>query len=237
VFTAFDAGGLAGIARQNGCVIQVVPQVGDFVATGDPLFYVYQGDQTVPLRELEQRVAFGPSHTLEQDTNFGFRIIVDIAIRALSPAVNDPTTALRAIDQIQILLQTLGKRDLGGGLIRDTEGRLRLVFPTPGWEDFLLLGVSEIRCYGAGSLPVMRRLRAMLENLIEVLPPQRIPQLQDQLRQLERVAERGFTDPEDLKLSINGDHQGIGGATAASYARPGGAPKCITSPISAKAQI
>lgn len=212
VFRAFDAKGLAESARKNGCVIQLVPQVGDFVVRGDPLFSVYQGGEGLRELELGQCVAFGPNHTLEQDPAYGFRIIVDIAIRALSPAINDPTTAVRGIDQIHILLRRVGERDLGNGLIRDKEGRLRLVFPAPDWEDFVLLGVSEIRSYGAGSLQVVRRLRGMLENLIATMPSQRIPALQEQLRQLERVAERNFPDPEERKLTGIGDYQGIGGS-------------------------
>ena len=212
MFRAFDAEGLAEAARQNDCVIQLIPQVGDFVLKGDPLFYVYQKGDAVPERDLQQRVAFGRDHTLEQNPAFGFRIIVDIAIRALSPAINDPTTAVRGVDQIHSLLRMVGERDLGDGLIRDKEGRPRLVFPTPNWEDFIWLGVSEIRTYGAGSLQVMRRLRGMLENLMEVLPPQRIPPLQDQLGQLERVAERNFVDREDRRLAGIGDYQGIGGS-------------------------
>jgi uncharacterized membrane protein len=212
VFTAFNAGGLTEIARKNGCVIQLVPQVGDLVAEGDPLFNVYLGGETIPEEELQQHVAFASSHTLEQNPAFGFRIIVDIAIRALSPAVNDPTTAVRGLDQIHILLSKLGARDLGDGRIRDSEGRPRLIFPAPKWEDFLWLGLSEIRTYGAGSLQVMRRLRGMLENLIETLPSQRIPPLLEHLKQLERLAVRNFPDPEDLDRAGIGDYQGLGGA-------------------------
>jgi len=212
VFTAFDADGLAEIARKNECVIDIVPQVGDLVAEGDPLFYVYLGGMAIPEEELQNRVAFGSGHTIEQNPSFGLRIILDIAIRALSPAVNDPTTALRALDRIHILLRRIGGRDLGNGRISDSEGRTLLIFPTPQWEDFLWLGVSEIRSYGAGSLPVMRRLRAMLENLIEVLPPSRTPALLAHLKQLERVAKRNFTDPEDLEQARIADYQGLGGA-------------------------
>ncbi len=211
IFTAFDAKGLAEMARRHSCVIQVIPQVGDLVAEGDLLFNVYQGDSLLE-DELHQRVAFGAEHTMEQNPAFGFRIIVDIAIRALSPAVNDPTTAVRALDQIHILLNRIGTRDLGDGRIRDREGLPRLIFPTPKWEDFLWLGLSEIRTYGAGSLQVMRRLREMLKNLIETLPPQRIPPLLEHLKQLERVAEHNFADPEDLKQAGIGDYQGLGGA-------------------------
>ncbi len=211
VLTAFDADGLAEMARKNGCVIQLVQQVGDLVAEGDPLFLIYQGGEMISEEELQQHVAFGSSHTLKQNPAFGLRIIVDIAIRALSPAINDPTTAVRALDQIHILLNRLGMRDLGDGRIRDSEGRPRLIFPTPDWEDYLWLGVSEIRTYGAGSLQVVRRLRVMLQDLIEILPRQRIPALLEHLKQLERVAERNFTDPEDLNKARTGDFQGLGG--------------------------
>ena len=220
VFRAFDAEGLAEAARKNDCVIQLVPQVGDFVVKGDPLFYIYQNGGIVPERELQQNVAFGPDHTLEQNPAFGFRIIVDIAIRALSPAINDPTTAVRGVDQIHNLLRVIGERDLGDGLVRDKEGRPRLVFPAPDWEDFIWLGVSEIRTYGAGSLQVLRRLRGMLENLIEVLPTERIPPLQEQLSLLERVAERNFPDLEERKLAGTGDYQGIGGSRWPHTRRP-----------------
>ncbi len=221
VLTAFDAEGLAKMARRNGCVIQLVPQVGDLVAEGDPLFLAYQGGETIPEEELQQHVAFGSAHTLEQNPAFGLRIIVDIAIRALSPAINDPTTAVRALDQIHILLNRLGTRDLGDGRILDNGGCPRLIFATRDWEDFLWLGISEIRTYGAGSLQVMRRLRGMLENLIEILPQQRIPALLDQLRQLERVAERNFTDPEVRRQAGIRDYQGLGGARLPYTPNPG----------------
>jgi uncharacterized membrane protein len=221
VFRAFDAEGLAEAARKNDCVIQLVPQVGDFVVKGDPLFYIYPKGGIVPERELQQGVAFGPDHTLEQNPAFGFRIIVDIAIRALSPGINDPTTAVRGVDQIHNLLRVIGERDLGDGLVRDKEGRPRLVFPAPDWEDFIWLGVSEIRTYGAGSLQVQRRLRGMLENLIEVLPPERIPPLQEQVSLLERAAERNLPDPEERKLAGTGDYQGIGGSRWRHTRRPG----------------
>ncbi len=212
VFTAFDVQGLAEIARKNGCVIRLVRQVGDFVGEGDPLHICHGGETTIAEEELQQHVAFGSGPTLEQNPAFGFRIIVDVAIRALSPAINDPSTAVHALDEIHILLKRIGARDLGDGRILDSEGRPRLIFPTRDWEDFLWLGLSEIRTYGAGSLQVMRRLRAMLEDLIETLPQQRLPALLDQLKQLERVAERNFTDPEDRRQAGIGDYQGLGGA-------------------------
>jgi uncharacterized membrane protein len=211
VFLAFDARGLAEVARRNGCVIRLVPQVGRFVGKGDPLFQVYGGGETLRERELQQSVAVGSERMIEQDSTFAFRIIVDIAIRALSPAVNDPTTAVQCIDQIHRLLPIVGRKDLGDGRIRGQEGHLRLVFPTPNWEDFVHLGVTEIRMYGASSIQVMRRLRAMLENLIEILPPRRHRFLHEQMRLLDAALERYFPDQEDRKAAGLADYAGIGG--------------------------
>ena len=108
---------------------------------------------------------------MEQDPAFAFRIIVDIASKGLSPAINDPTTAVLAIDQIHHLLRSVGGRHLDEGLAHDRSGSLRLVYRTPDWEDFVYLAVTEIRQFGGTSIQVARRLRAMLENLTDILSP------------------------------------------------------------------
>src|SRR6185503_2632756 len=116
---------------------------------------------------------FGIERTLEQDPTFAFRIILDIALKALSPAINDPTTAVLAIDQLQRLLRTVGRRELRGENIYDDEGQLRVILPTPNWEDFVDLSFTEIRQYGGSSIQVVRRLRATIETLIAGLPESR----------------------------------------------------------------
>ena len=211
VVLAFDDKGLLKIAQQADCVIELVPQVGDFMAPDDPLFRVYEGGQGINEQQLRQRVAFGPERTLEQDPAFAFRIIVDIASKALSPAINDPTTAVLAIDQIHHLLRQVGNRQLDDGQDRDAAGRLRLVYRTPDWEDFVQLAVTEIRQFGGESIQVARRLRAMLENLIQTLPEARSALLRQELKMLHRSAERFFPEPEDRSLADIGDFQGVGG--------------------------
>lgn len=218
VFLAFDATGLSRRAAAAKCVIQNVPAVGDFVANGDLLFRVYGTSDGISDADLHLHVAMGAERTREQDPAFVFRMIVDIAARALSPAVNDPTTAVVAIDQIHRLLLRVGNRDLGDGKIRDASGTLRLVFPTPNWEDFVALGVAEIRHYGAGSIQVLRRLRAMLEQLIEALPAHRHEPLRAQLSLLEDAANRSFPNAWDREAASVGDYQGLGGSRA--IARP-----------------
>jgi len=189
-----------------------VPQVGDFVAGGDPLFRVFGGGEGPAEEDLRGSVALGPERTLEQDPTFAFRIMVDIASRALSPAVNDPTTAVQAIDQIQHLLRHVGGRDLAEGREADVAGRVRLVYRTPGWEDFVQLAVTEIRQYGRDSIQVVRRLRAMLEDLVGTLPESRAPALHRELGLLENSAKRNFPDADDQTLAKTSDMQGLGGS-------------------------
>jgi uncharacterized membrane protein len=211
VVLALDVRGLVALASRADCVIEVVPQVGDFVAAGDPLFRVYQAKTVPPEGALCQSVAIGDERTLEQDATFAFRILVDIASKGLSQAINDPTTAVLAIDQIHHLLRNVGQRNLEDERVRDAAGRLRLVYRTPDWADFVQLAVTEIRHFGGTSIQVARRLRAMLENLIQTLPAERVGLLQLELDVLHRTAKRFFLEPEDRALADVSDFQGVGG--------------------------
>jgi uncharacterized membrane protein len=122
---------LVTMARNTGGVIEFVPRVGDYVAVGEPLFHLYGGATAVGDRMLRAQVAFGPERTIEHDSTFAFRVIVDVAIEALSPAINDPTTAVLAIDQLQLLLCSVGRRHLHDGALYDEQRQLRLIFRTP----------------------------------------------------------------------------------------------------------
>lgn len=212
-FLAFGKAELVKAAQQADCVIAILPQVGDFVALGDPLFSVRPAGRKIDADALRGMVAVGPERTLEQDPGFAFRIMIDIASRALSPAINDPTTAVLALDQIHRELWHLGRKQLDQGRAFDERGEVRLVFPTPQWEDFVALAVSEIRLYGASSIQVARRLRAMLEHLIGVLPEPRRAALREQLSMLAHAVERAFPEPDDHRRADTGDPQGIGGST------------------------
>jgi uncharacterized membrane protein len=182
------------------------------VAVDEPLFLLYGGASAIDDRELRAAVAFGSERTVEQDPTFAFRILVDIAIKALSPAINDPTTAVLAIDQLQRLLRRVGLQQLRGEEICDAGGELRLLFRTPNWEDFVHLTCTEIRHCGAGSVQIMRRLRSMLENLVQILPPHRHAELHRQLELLDRTIEGNYSFPEDRAIARIPDSQGLGGA-------------------------
>jgi uncharacterized membrane protein len=210
VVIAFDVAGLVELAERHACLIELIPQVGDFVPAGSQLFHVYGGTHICD-RRLRNSIALGPERTMEQDPAFAFRIIVDIAERALSPAINDPTTGVLAIDQIQCLLQEVAKRDLNTGTVRDRSGNIRLIYRTPDWETFVLLAVAEIRQYGSQSVQIVRRLRAMLEDLISVLPAGRASPLQQQLDLLHLGVQREFEDTGDREEAEIPDSQGLGG--------------------------
>jgi uncharacterized membrane protein len=211
---AFDQRDLLAIAQRGDVVIELVPQVGDFVAHGDPLFRIRSGGRPVDEGALRACVTTGSERTMEQDPRFAIRILVDIASKALSPGINDPTTAVLALDQIHRLLMYVGKRRLDAGQTRDANDRLRVCYRTPTWTDFVSLAVTEIRHFGASSMQVVCRLQAMLKHLLRVLPEGRKGALQQELQLLQRAIERNFPDKEDRAHASIGDLQGIGGSTA-----------------------
>jgi len=117
-----------------------------------------------------------------------------------------------AIDQLHRLLRLVGLRDLRGEELRDEAGELRLVWRTPNWEDYVHLACTEIRHCGTGSVQVARRMRSMLENLVQTLPPHRHAELRQQLELLDRTVDGQYEFPEDRALARIPDPQGLGGS-------------------------
>ncbi|WP_245472095.1 DUF2254 domain-containing protein [Rhizobium jaguaris] len=212
IIVAINKNALLTLAEKTQSVVELVPRIGDFVASGEPLFRLY-GSRFPEESVLKTMIAFGPERTLEQDATFAFRIIVDIAIKALSKAINDPTTAVLAIDQLQRLLCFVGKRNLTRETILNQSGELRVICRTPDWEDFVKLTFSEIRLYGAENFQIARRLRAVLEYGLQVLPDFRRPALEAELALLDRRLAQLYEFPEDLELAQTADSQGLGGST------------------------
>jgi len=201
---------LVALAEGSDGLIEFVPQVGDFVSIDDPLFNLFGGAASIKENDLHALVAFGSERTMDQDPTFAFRIAVDIALKALSPAINDPTTAVLAIDQLQRMLRLAGKRDLRTDEILDKSGKLRVIVRTPNWDDFVHLAIREIRVCGSNNLQIVRRLRAMLGNLLQTLPEYRHPALLQELSLLDREIAKHFIYPEDVALARIGDTQGLG---------------------------
>lgn len=212
IVLAIDLATLVAEARRRNGLIEIAPQVGDFVASGEPLLLLYRGAASLPERRLAASIAFGPERTLEQDPMFAFRILVDIALKALSPAINDPTTAVLAIDQVHRLLRVLGRRQLRGDAIRDADGAVRVIFRTPDWHDFVHVACNEIRACGASNTQIARRMNAMLGDLLRVLPGDRHPALEEEKRLLDLTLDKLYALPEDLALARGSDVQGLGGS-------------------------
>jgi uncharacterized membrane protein len=196
-------------AARTGGAIELVIRVGDFVATGEVLYRLHGKGMQANEPSLRQAIAMGRERTIEQDPTFAFRIIVDIALKALSKAINDPTTAVLAIDQLHRLLRVVGRRHLHDDLIA-VDGGGWVIVKTPDWSDFVELSCREIRFYGAENFQVARRLRAMLENLIEALPERRAPLLLRELDLLDQAIDRAHALADDRALSRVSDLQGLG---------------------------
>jgi uncharacterized membrane protein len=207
---ALEERSLVRFASQIDGIVEVVSSVGDTVVEGTPLLRIHGGKREIDERELRKAFEMGQERTFEQDPKYAIRLLVDIAIKALSPAVNDPTTAVQALDQIEDLLLRLGRRRLEVGAVRDTSGTLRLVVPVPSWEDFIILAFDEIRLYGAKSVQVMRRMKALASDLIAALPKERHAPLRHYQGRLDATIARSFEDAEEKRDASIEDRQGLG---------------------------
>jgi uncharacterized membrane protein len=224
---AMNVQGLARWARQHECLVVICHPVGDFVPAGAKLIEAYGPIEVAGHQEkrLRQMIVLGTERTIEQDPGFAIRIIVDIAEKALSSAINDPTTAVQALDHLSDVLRQVGSTDLSGSQWRpQTATRIGLVIPTRSWEDYLTLAVTEIREYGCTAIQVMRRMRAMLEELHDEVRPEHRPAVEEEVARLDATVARSFGDSVDLDRAKTADPQGIGGRSHAP------APISVSSP-------
>lgn len=210
---ALDAAGLARFAREHDCLVVVRPAVGDFVPEGAVLIEVHGGEglDEGAADSLKAMIVLGVERTIEQDPAFAIRVMVDIAIRALSPAVNDPTTAVQVLDHLGDTLRLLGATPLRAVTDGIPVGAPGLVVRARGWDDIVELAFTEIRQYGGSSVQVVRRLRALLEDLRERVEPEHRPAVETELARLDATIAEHWHDSVDLDLARTADGQGIGG--------------------------
>jgi uncharacterized membrane protein len=207
---AVDVAALVQLARDSGGIIELVAAVGDTVVLSMPLLHVRGASAPIDEARLRHAIDLGAERTFEQDPKYAIRLLVDIAIKALSPAINDPTTAVQALDQIEDLLLRLGNRRLEIGRYLDEDGALRLVMPCPTWDDLLRLGLDEIAFCGATSVQVMRRMNALVGDLSEGVPDDRRAGLAYWDRRLKSIIARAFADEEERSEASREDRQGLG---------------------------
>ncbi|MEU6114223.1 DUF2254 domain-containing protein [Streptomyces sp. NPDC047117] len=165
-------------------------------------------------RQVTAHIRFGPSRTVEQDPAYGFRLLADIAIRALSPAVNDPTTAVQALDQIEDVLLRLANRPLGPAWLLDKHGRPRIHSPAPEWPDLVSLALDETLLYGSANPQIVRRLHALFDRLLAATTDDRGDRrapITERRQALERLAATCLPDPLLRSVATQPDPHGLGG--------------------------
>jgi uncharacterized membrane protein len=207
VVTATDLHGMAELCRQKECWLELAVGVGEYVAHGTLVALAHGGD--LRDRDLTRFFLIRGERTFVQDPAFGFRQLVDVAIRALSPAVNDPTTAVQAIDRISDLLAITGDRPDPTGLRVDSSGTVRVKRKLRNFDGLLVLSLTEVIRYGADAPQVARRLHAMLNELEATLPAQRQAAIARQRSQLEAAVSVMLPAPFASVASV-ADRHGLG---------------------------
>ena len=211
VVVQIDVPALVEAGADADALIVTVPRMGDFVPEGAVLFEVIGG--SVDADTLRRAVVLGNERTLNRDLAYGFRLLVDVAVRSLSPSMGDPTSATQAVDRIHDLLRQLAIRPFPTGRHLDGDGVLRVVVPTLTWEGYVRLSVDELRGYGRTSMQALRRIEAMLRDLLDIVPPERRPILEEELELIERAVPAEFDQEADRRAATTPDQQGIGSGT------------------------
>jgi len=212
VIAAVDRAALLRLADQAGGFVTVVPTVGEYLAPGRVVLRI-AGARTDPDPALVRRVfVLARQRTIDQDPAFALRMLVDIAIRALSPAINDPTTAVQALDRIEGLLTELALRHPGPSVVVDGDGTARAIIHAPRWGAYLELGLMEIRRYGASSPQIVRRLTALYDTLDTVADDSERPRIALERRLLQDAVADHFADAEERAIVERADRLGLGGA-------------------------
>jgi uncharacterized membrane protein len=209
-----DRPALVAAARRAGCVLELVPVIGDFVAAGAPLFRVHPRSDDGPGRlvpaAVTRRVGVGAERVHDEDPAYGLRKLVDIAERSIAQPFN----------RLQDLLRQLASRPFPSGRHSDEQGHLRLVERTLSWDGYVRLAFDEIRLAGVGTPQVTRRMSAALHDLRTVAPPDRQAALDRQLDLLASAVQRSYRDEDDVRAALVPDAQGIGsGADVTTSAR------------------
>ena len=183
-----DADRLVQLACNADVVLRTSVSLGDYLPEGAPLLQVLGDAQRLDVPKVAAAVHQGRNRSFSQDVAFGFRQLVDIAERALSPGINDPTTAVQALDELHDLLRRLATRPLRSGVHVDDRGAVRLVQPAERLADFLALALDEVEHYGSDSLQVQHRVDRLLADVAAAaLPEHRAAVEERQQRRLQRA--------------------------------------------------
>lgn len=190
VVQQIDVPALVGVAKEHDCSIAFLVAPGTTVSRGMALAEVTGGDLSEAV--LRGTLVTGVERTFDQDPDLPFRLLADIALRALSPAVNDPATAVESLDRLEDLLTRLAGRELSIGHFADEGGRLRVTVPVPDWERYIRTAVDDLVFAAAGSPMALRRMRDLLARLVERAPECRRGVVRDRLQWVERAGSDAY---------------------------------------------
>ena len=149
-------------------------------------------------RVVDGAIRIGFERTLEQDIGFSIRQLVDVACKALSPAINDPYTAMQAVDHLSVIFSTLGPRPLGDVVLRDGDGVV--ILPGRRFDELLSLACGLIRRYGSREPTVLLALLRLLGNCTEFIGDNRDREavIHEQAELILAAGERDIAQPEDV---------------------------------------
>jgi uncharacterized membrane protein len=165
-----DTARLVELAKWHHVKVHLLRRVGQFIPAGGVLLMVHRGDRLSPdaRAELLAAIDLGPSRTLQQDVEFGVLQIVDIALKAISPAVNDPSTGVSCVDQLSRILVRCAARESPAQLLYDPPGIVRASIPWIGFDGLLTSAFEQIRLYSKSDLAVSLRLLRALSDIASV---------------------------------------------------------------------
>jgi uncharacterized membrane protein len=195
-----DHATLMAAAMSAGAVIEEVARMGHFVTPGAPLLRVTPPGAVTPAMQdgLRATFALGLHPTTQQDIAYGVRQIVDVGLKALSAAVNDPTTAVNCIDQLGTVLSSLAQRHMPDLDLHDPTGQVRVIIHERTFPDLARLAIDQIRHYGAADHVVMIRVIDMLGTVMAIAQnPDYRAALLALLEHVGQTADRALADPQE----------------------------------------
>ena len=220
MIAAIDRAALLRLTRRTGGFAEVVPFVGSTWRRAGLALRISGASADADPGLVRRVFVLARQRTIDQDPAFVLRMLVDIAIRALSPAVNDPTTAVQVLDRIETLLVELAGRRPGPSILIDDAGRSRARITAPRWSAYAELGLMEIRRYGADSPQVVRRLYALYDRLSAAAEDgDARERIELERRLLDQAADAEYPDPEERRLVAQPDRLGLGFGAAESLDR------------------
>jgi uncharacterized membrane protein len=207
---------LVDVAAHHDAFVAIVPMIGEHVIVDTPLAWAWPIAGSSELSQqaaqelfagLARAVRIGFERTAEQDVAFGVRQLADVASKALSPAVNDPYTAVQAVDHLSVILAALATRPLGGLTLTDRQGTRRVHSPGRDWKYYIDLGLGQVRRFGHTEPRVVLSLLRVARDLGTLCPPARRAALRDYVRVLLDDVERDVAQPADRDpLLVRGNH-------------------------------